>query len=200
MAFQSVPRTCQITVAWSINGQPLVNTFYAFKGEAYTAADIDDVAAAVDLWVDSSLKPILGAETTYVRTEVRGLENEEDFLSIVTTNSGLCGVTSASVPNQVCFAMKRNSGLTGRSARGRVYMPIMQVVLASNENTVSSTFAEALRDALNALRIVLLALEWIESIVSRYNEGVKREVGINFAVTGYDFTDLVVDTQRGRLH
>lgn len=200
MAFQSVPETAQITVVFTTNGQNMVNTFYARKTGGYAALDIQDLATAVDDWVLVHLRPILGSETMYVRTEVRGLENEEDFFSESANGSGLGGVTSASVPNQVCLAMKRVSGLTGRSARGRVYVPIYEAVLSTNENAVLTSFADDLRDVLDLLRGLILVIEWVEVIVSRWNEGVKRTSGITFPVTGYTYTDTTVDTQRGRLH
>lgn len=201
MAFQSVPETCQIFTAFNSNGERWGNTHYASKVGGYDEAALQAVADAVDEWVGTELLPNMSADTNYLGTVVRGLENEEDFEVTSVVNIGVGGQTGATLPNNVAFVAKRLSGLTGRSARGRVYLGGMRSgnLTAADQNQFGAATIITFLNALGTLATYLTGEDWIEVIVSRFTSGLKRAFGVTHAVTEWSYTDAQVDTQRGRL-
>lgn len=200
MAFQSVPDTAEAVVSFSLNTQPFTNTFYFKHAGGYVLADLQDLANEVDDWVGTSLLPELGADTTYVRTTVRGLENIVDLEVIEATNAGIGGVAVQALPINLAFCVKRETGNTGRSARGRVYLAGFGLTyLAANENFWDSTDMADVITALNALAPSLTSFGWVEVVVSRYSGGAKRATGVTFPVTNYTPVDYRVDSRRDRL-
>lgn len=201
MAFQSVPGTAEAVVRIQLNGVISTNTFYFEQGGGYTQSDIDNLASLVDAWVDNEYLPLISADAAYLSTNVRGLENIVDLAAVDSTGAGVGGVAQKPLPANVTIAIKRETGLTGRSARGRVYIIGMPITwLPTNENLVDPTLLTGMVAALNALRVdVAASSSWEEVVVSRYSNGVKRTTGVVFPVTTYINTDNTVDSQRGRL-
>lgn len=200
MAFQSVPNTAEVVIEFLLNSVAFTNTFYAELPGPYDVTDLENLAAAMDLWVDTYLLPELGADTTYVRTTVRGLENIVDLEVINATNSGVGGVAVQALPVNLAFCVKRETGLTGRSARGRVYLAGFGLTyLSANENFWDATDMVDVINALNEIDDVMLGVGWTEVVVSRYSNGAKRTTGVTFPVTTYVAVDYRVDSRRDRL-
>lgn len=198
MAFQSVPQTAEAVVRYTNNGVISSLTFYGLYPTAYDQTAIDDLAAAVDGWAGTDLRSILAQETAYTTTSVRGLENAVDFFSVNATGAGIGSTTGEQLPGLVAFAVKRITGLAGRSARGRVFLPVPQNDLGSDENQVAGARVTAYVAALNVLRADMLLAGWTEVVVSRYTLGAARPVGVTYPVTNYLATDTFIDTQRRR--
>lgn len=202
MAFQSVPETAQIDHIFTMNGVTVQNVHYARLPGGYSQADLQAVADAVDLVFDLSYKNDMTDEVAYVRTEVRGLEFENDVTAETNTSAGVGTLVGTVSPNQVTFSVKKSSGLTGRSARGRTYwIGIPRTVLdATNENLITVAYADALVANLDAMRNTLNSVGlWKAVLVSRFSDGVKRPFGVTFDWNTNSFVDLRVDTLRGRL-
>jgi len=200
MAFQSVPDTAEAVVKFLLNSVNFTNTYYAKRAGGYTEAQLGELAVAVDAWVEASIRPELGADTTYVQTTVRGLENIVDFEVIEAGGSGIGGVAVQALPVNLAFCVKRETGQTGRSARGRVYLAGFGLTyLAANENFWDSTDMADVITALNALRGEMLSASWTEVVVSRWTNGIKRPVGVTYEVTQYVPVDYRVDSRRDRL-
>lgn len=201
MAFQPVANAATAFVQCTCNGVNVGFTLNFFRAAGYVQADLDNLASAVDQWMGTEMLPLLSNNLTYVGTEVRGLENEEDLTSFDDDSTGAGGVVADPSPNNVTFCVKRLSGFTGRSARGRVYLPgIPRTFLDGvNENFVTSAAAANWVDALLAVLSYVITHGWIEIIISRWNEGMKRSEGVSFGITDWTNSDLRVDTMRRRL-
>lgn len=199
MAFQSVPNVAEAIVRMSVAGSTIINTFYGSRVAGYTLGDINDLAIAVDAWVGGSYLLNLSSDLGYIETVVTGLENENDFQVSNSTNAGVGAVPSGPTTNSVAFCVTRRSALTGRSARGRVYVPINQAQLQADKNYMNAASAQAIEDSLNAVRAAMLAAGWIEVIVSRFSNKAVRPLGVAFGVEEYTYRNLRVDSQRGRM-
>jgi len=201
MPFQSVPNTIEVTTHGVCNSQPVVNTFYFATLANYSAQEVEDIAVAVWDWWAADMNDIYPIAFLLSSVKARGLENENDFEFVHAPGTIAGTIASNPTPSNVCFCVSRRSALTGRSARGRVYIgPIAIGSLQTDENLVSSTWAASLVTALNLLHTTVgptLSME--EVIVSRYNAGAQRAVGVTFDVVNYTNVDLRVDSQRGRL-
>lgn len=200
MAFQAVPNTAEAVIRYSIQGVLVTNTFYARRNTMYNLQNLVDLATAVDDWVGTQALPTMSNQLEYQATVVRGLALENDNEVVTNVSTGFGSNAGTPLPNNCAFAVARTSGLTGRSARGRVFWPGMTVNnLSTVENFVTTGYASVVTDVLNALRALLDLIGWIEVIVSRYANGAKRSEAVTFDVVNYTATDLRVDSQRARM-
>lgn len=200
MAFQSVPETAGVVVRYTQNSVLCTMTFYGRKGGGYDSADITALAAGFDSWADTEFKSRISTEMTYDGVEVTGLEFENDIQVVDTTEAGAGVNTSRPTSNNVAFVLTRRSAFTGRSARGRVYFPVLiDNIAASNENLIEVSTADSKLACVALTNLVLNNAGFAPVIVSRFSGGVKREVGVTFPLLTYEYRDLRVDTMRGRL-
>ena len=202
MAFQSVPETASIDVIYTYNGETVQNVFYAELSGGYSAADIQELADEIDIAVGENWLDIQPAEAIYQRTEVRGLEFENDLFATANANTGPGESLSPALPNQVTVSIKKTSGLTGRSARGRTYwigIPTDQVN-ATNENLLKVAFIGEVEVEVGRIRTRTNTTGlWVAVLVSRFTGGAKRPTGVTFVWVDTVCVDNIVDTMRGRL-
>lgn len=202
MAFQAVPNAVEISMIFTQNGETCQNNFQALLPGGYLLADLQALATQIDINWQGNWRSEQPPEVTYVRTEVRGLAVPNDLIASDNTSSnpGLYGGTT--LPNQVTFSIKRESGLTGRSARGRCYwigVPQAEVE-PLNENMLKAPFAALIVANVDTVRTSIAAVGlWEPVIVSRFANGLARSPGITFPWVSTTNVNLVLDTQRGRL-
>lgn len=200
MAFQSVPDTAEVVVRYDYSGRIWTNTFYAKFFGAYDQEDLQTLADITDEWVAEELFPLISSQISYKDVQVRGLEEVNDYTAESNASTGFGTDAVGITTPQTSFAIKRLSGFTGRSARGRIYIPPPGTdTLQANRNYLLAVYADAWVDALNALTGVWSSELWSAGIVSRYHEGSQRTFGLVFPLIGWAYTDLRLDTQRGRL-
>lgn len=76
---------------------------------------------------------------TWTEVRVYGYPNggtKAAFVGLYELPSGVTGTGTTTLPNQVCLVLTLNTGLAGRSHRGRMYIPIAKATLdASSELT-----------------------------------------------------------------
>ncbi len=200
MAFQSVPNTAEIVVTYLQNGVNMNNVMQAFLATPYDLTDLQVLADAVDVAVAANWLPIQTLDCSYVRTTVRGLEFENDIEVLADASAGFGTDVVSGLPNSVTFAIKKQSALTGRNARGRLYwIGMPKDVLQANENRLITADADAIEAAVDAVRAAITATIWQAVIVSRFKDNVKRPTGIVNDWINSEAVDIDVDTQRPRL-
>lgn len=202
MAFQSVPNTAQIDIVYTLNNKPVQNVMYAEHPGGYNLADLEALAAAVDAAVGANWFPEQPQEASYVRTETRGLEEENDLTASDNSSAGAGSATSATLPGQVTYSIKKVSGLTGRSARGRLYwIGVPRGFLdTADENFISQAYSTNVIANVEAVRVAINGEgTWEAKLVSRFSNNVKRAFGVTFDWVGVTAVDLRLDTLRGRL-
>lgn len=202
MAFQKVVDTAQISVIYTQNSEPLQNSFYAQLAGGYVLADLQALADAIDIQVDGSWKAQQIADAEYVRTEVRGLAVPNDLTASANANAGSGGHVGGSLPNNVTLSIKKSSGLTGRSARGRTYWigSARDQLTSPNENFFEAAYVLDVVAAVDSIRAQIGGTGlWAPALVSRFSGGVQRDEGELFPWVTTSAVDNGVDTQRGRL-
>lgn len=200
MAFQKVVDTAEIVIEFNGNTKTVKNVLHAEKPGGYNLADLTALAVAVDANVAAAWLAEMTNQINYVQTTVRGLALENDQEVIVATSAAAGGRVSEANPGNVTFAVKKTSGLTGRSARGRLYWcGLSRDQLDINENLVDSVQAAAIVSNIGSMRGTINGTVWTPVIVSRFSAGVKRSEGKTFTWTGEASVDLEVDSQRRRL-
>ncbi len=202
MAFQPVPDVAQVNVVYTYNGEPVLNSFYGKLDGGYTLADLTALAVATDLKVGGNWLALQPSEAVYVRTEVRGLAVENDLIATANANAGPGVDLGEGLPNNVTLSLKKQSGFTGRSARGRTFwigIP-RSSLLDSDENFFKSFSVTAIVAAIEQIRSGINAtLAWDAVLVSRFTGGLQRPFGITFPWASTVAVNERVDTLRGRL-
>lgn len=204
MAYQQVPNTVEIAVHYAMDGIDIVNTYHAQAPGGYSQSDLDTLAAQIDITPASGILADMSVEASYVQTVVRGLNAENDLTATANTNAGLGSRIEDSHPNNVAFCVQRYSGLTGRSARGRVYIcgiPYSYRDAGAQVTLLISTAAAAAYVGhVEAFRTTIEAIgPWNAVIVSRYAGGAKRAVAVTFPWIGSQFTTRKFATMRKRM-
>lgn len=202
MAFQAVPNTVEIDMIFTMNGVPAQNVFYAEMAGGYLLADLVALATQIDLNWQGNWRSEQPPEVSYIRTEVRGLAvpNDLQALNNVSANPGINA--SPVMPGNVTFAIKKESGLTGRSARGRTYwIGIPQnTVTAADENQLAAAYTASIVGDVDTVRTSIAAVgTWLPVLVSRFSGGVPRATGITFPWISTTNVGTRIDTQRRRL-
>ena len=200
MAFQKVVDTVAITVVWLQNVESLTTIFHAELPGGYTQVQVEGLADAVDVLIDAEMLPIMSVDASYVRTEVRGLAEENDKFAENNDRAGPGLDTGAGLPNNVTLSVKKGSGLTGRSARGRWYVVgLSRDKLAANENQFTTSSVAGTVAAVEAVRAGIETAGWDPVIVSRFTAGAERSEGKTFPWLSTSAVNENVDTQRRRL-
>jgi len=199
MPFQPVENCALATVIWTRNNQRCTMSFAAAHAGAYDQALIDSLALNMDVWAVNEFLQILVTTDRYEGVDVRGLANAIDLSSEVFTNAQAGAAAALPLANSLCVAVKRSTGLTGRSARGRVYVPLHVSMVDANEDFITTTHQAVIEDALNEVAGQMANAGWIHVVISRQTGGVVLEEGVARAVTGYAMTDREIDTQRRRM-
>ncbi len=202
MAFQKVVDTAAVDHIFTLNGVTVQNTHYAKIPGGYNLAALQSVADSIDNIFVDTFQADMPTEVSYVRTDVRGLAVINDL--IATQNAGAADGTNigSALPNNVTFAIKKGSGLTGRSARGRIFwigIPESELTNA-NENFLVSTYITSIVADIDLIRTRLDALAgWEAVLVSRFTLGALRSEGKTFPWVTTTNVDARIDTHRGRL-
>jgi len=206
MPFVPAANTASIDVVYSLDGQRVENTLYALRNTAWTPAQIQQLAQNVTSWAANELLPQLASSITLLRVETRDISVQNGALGIFVADVGtIGGVADESEPNNVAACVSFRTGIAGRSFRGRNYVAAIPDN-AVNTNTLTNAFATAILAAYGELNATWLALtSSVHVVLSRFSgvdangDPIPRAVGLTTPVTAYQFTDLIVDSQRGRL-
>lgn len=202
MAFQPVPDTVEVDILYTQLGEAVQNVLYAEIPGGYTQADLVVLAAVIDAQVQGTWKSQQVVDSVYVRTEVRGLAVVNDITAMDNSNAGPGVKVGASLPNNCTLVVKKSSGQTGRSARGRLYwIGVARGELEPNDdNLFLAAYVTAVVAAVDSMRTAIIgAPNWNPVLVSRFTAGAARPFGIRFPWLASSAVDNRVDTQRNRL-
>ena len=204
MAFQQVPDSAEIRIVFNVCGEDISNYYYAQHTGPYARSNIDALATAIDSLAASSFLALMSQNDAYIRTDVRGLDTEFDFAGTDNTNAAIGVIGTIPHPNNVAFVVRQISTLTGRSARGRVYLGGIPRNAVSSGTDLQNIMIGATADlwvaAVEGVRNTIDATGvWNAALVSRYNDGAKRAVGLVFGWSGSNYSTLTLGTRRNRL-
>jgi len=200
MAFQPVPDTCMVTFVGTLAGEQCVNTFYYKQETSWTDTELQDLADDLDAVWGGFVASWMYATYEYLRTEVKGLRSAADYVVSSNANAGTGGLTGgSSMPNNVAISVARKTGLTGKNARGRVFIPVTNTSLLNLSNTITSAFEAAIISLVEGLDAAASAIDWVPVTVSRVVAGVPLATAVTYAITSWVIVNLTVDSMRRRL-
>lgn len=201
MAFQPVPDTAEVVLNYTLNNLPVTNILHArFLAGTPTEPDMQDLADEVYTWADGDWMERQAPQCTLVNVTVRGLTAAVDNqavsagVAIVGTGSGMTS------PNNVTKAFTLRSGLTGRSARGRIYVPsIPDNYFETDDNYLTAAYLDAQVTTLDDLIGIMAGIGWEWVVVSREQAGVVLANGVTYAITSVGYSNTTTDSMRSRL-
>lgn len=199
MAFQPVPNTAAVEIRFRLPGNVNAENQLHFTHPDPTFTDLVALVSTIDQYVEETWLPLMGSEVLYVETYARLLNAVEDFQNSQNAGSGPGTAAGVLLPNNASFVLALRSGLTGRSARGRIYLMPPTRNQLQDTNAVTGAVASAWAGALSGMATAAQVVDWEMVIVSRVTGGVKRPTGVTLPVESVGFTDTRLDSQRGRL-
>jgi len=200
MAFQSVPETAEVVIRASHASKEIVNVLHARRSGGYNSTQLQDLVDAVGGAVDTAYNAVCNGNVVFNGCSSKGLEliNDIEAFSSDPTGSGTQGTDP--LPANVSFVTTLRSGLTGRSARGRIYaFPPGSDALDTTPNLFTSTYANAVIAMWVSVHGAIALAGWQMVIVSRFTNLALRPTGVTFPVTDLEARNRLVDSSRGRL-
>jgi len=202
--FNLSTKLLKVSVQGTYDGQLVENKFYAKAAEAVTDVMVAALAGVVEDWVHNTMLAHLPSAYVFTRTVARDLTSEASFESISSAHTGETGAITSTpaMPGNVTIAVHRDTGLSGKKAKSRIYWPGLNTGALTGENQFSTAEATALIDALDTLRDDILAdtsTTWTYGYVQRIIDHVKLTAGNFIEVFHHSVTDRNMDSQRRRL-
>jgi len=201
MAFQSCPQIASIAIHATNNGKQIANILHAHKSVPYTQTHIDDLASGVEAAVSGVYEPLMSDNLLLADLTVTGLENINDFQSTITFGASPGTASGNPLPANNSLVATLRSGLTGRSARGRIYtFPTgASNVSSTGGDLYTSGYVTNVAALWSAVFAAIATSGWDQVILSRFTGGAERLTGVGFLVTDVEVRNSVADSQRRRL-
>lgn len=207
--FIPVANVAQCQLIYNQNGQIIENVINVQKGSPFSAADLTTLVNTIDTWDNTTStggKNVRNGNCLLQRIHARALDTESspvvDYV-LPASRGGLINGAQA-LPNNVTFALTLQTGLAGRSFRGRIYL----VGLASGQTTgganASNMTVSAATLIVTCYTALKTAIEGIGAgyhiVVVSYRTGLAwRTSGVATPIINFSYADLNLDSQRRRL-
>ena len=201
MPFQPATEIAEVEIRMVLQGVPVENVlhFVSLTGFPYDAGTIQNLAqSALANWTTHVL-PVQSTALSLNSVLAKDLSAEiapmfEAFPLVPVTGS----LTGPALPNQSALVLTKRSGLTGRSARGRLYH------CGFTEDQIGGNFVlDAYADAVNNAYADFVQAMGDDDhqmvILSRWQDGVLRPDGQAFNMISIGLRNNRVDSQRRRM-
>jgi len=191
--------TARAVLSYTLFGQTVQNVFYFKRSGGYNAGTVEDLADQIETEWNAELKANQPPQLTLNSVTVTDQETAGGVQHVATVGSAGTNASAAFPDPGATLAIKFATGLSGRSHRGRMYVPsLIDGLVASG--IVDAGFANALvTDYADFFGAILSATGDQHVIVSYANDCEWRTTAEVNAVTSYSYTDRNVDSQRRRL-
>jgi hypothetical protein len=200
MPFVPVSDCAMVSIFYQSNdGSVAMNRLFVGTPNPTTTEDLAEITDAVYDWWNANLKTYTQADWSLTGIQARDMSTEEGLLYIDENSYPVAGLSSDTIqqPAQVSYTITLNTGLVGRSARGRVYG-----VGLPNSFQQGNRLTDAARPVLQAVWDLLFeAMETAGHallVVSFIDEGVPRAEGRALPVVSVNVR-FPLATQRRRL-
>lgn len=202
MPFVPVPNVSEYFIEHSFNGVPGVGwvLHYETTGGVWTEDDNLELAVLLKGWWNDHMKANVTSAVQLTRIRWRVLTTATSGVGDYNSGLPITGtLTGQAMPNNVAFSLKKNTGLAGRSNRGRIYQ------FGFNEADVDGNFLGAGRANAyvaawtEALLLVGAVNSYGMVVASKYSGNAPRVTGVATDVTNISYSDLRIDTRRDRL-
>jgi hypothetical protein len=198
MAFIPAPNCAEMVLIFTMGNQICANVFH-LKGETpFDATSLATMAVLFRNWWNTNMKTKCNSAVSLDRIRGRALDTDHSPAVEVTDGMPIVGnSTFQAMPNNVTVAVKWQTGLSGRSYRGRTYhIGLTEEHVSANEVTPGAI--AALTTAYNALLTAVNETPYSLVVLSRYSGNQPRETAVATEIDGVAI-DTFIDSQRRRL-
>lgn len=204
MAFIPVPGVIEVKLDhtyFGTGGKGMVMHYIINGGGAWTIPDINDCLDALVTWWDTHLQPLMSPQVTLNRIRARDLSTVNSLQGETTAGLPLTGTRSGTpLTANVVLALKKVTGFTGKSFRGRVYHFGLCSGDVINTNYCTTATINSLEAAYNESLVLVGGLNnYDQVLVSRYADKQPRTTGILTLIQDFQAVDQRFDTNRKKL-
>lgn len=194
MASVPAPGIIAVEAIWSVENEMCENTFHYHFGGTIDVALLQLIMTTYQTWAAAHLG-LWTTVTELVKMQARDLTSTSGASVIDNLTTPVIGTDASTVmPNNVSFALKRQSGIRGRANRGRLFMLGMgQDNLDASQQSLTGAAAANYVTTYTDLLLAQLADSGVTEVI------LHRALGTSTPVIGYAYSDLFVDSQRRRL-
>lgn len=199
MPFIPAENTAKLVLNYNWHGHATANILHAYKDGGILPGDLHAAVMAVSDWWDEDLSAALSNDLSIAN--VHGLdvsvpEGDEDENTTFTSSSGDVGAPS--VPNNVALVITWRSGFSGRSRRGRSFIPGIPTDQLDGTNHVTELYADGMNTIAAALIDKLSSVDWTLCVASYVHAGAPRTEALLSRILLHS-VESKLDTQRRRL-
>lgn len=204
--FIPAPNTVSVEVFGSYRGAVIESVFHVLKGSPFTLSQVQGLRGVFVTWINTYWKLCFVSAFLITRVRIKALDSDsapmEDY-PISPVVAGTMGCGGQYLPGSACLAFKLATGLSGRSYRGRVYVPVTCTDLTPSpgNNDVSTTWSNSVIANISNLLTVIPA--WDASahlaIASFRHANAWRTTAVVTPVISVVIVDSHLDSQRRRL-
>lgn len=197
--FIPAPGVAQIETRFLQSGQPVENVYHFHSSTAWDASSLDALANDVEAWWAANLAPLVHTGVTLTSIHARDISTQtgaevDETYSVSGSNVGL------PLPNNATLCVTMQTGLAGRSLRGRSYLVGLNAnYLSSDKNQITPTAASAIVAGYDAMITGVTTNSSILSVVSFRSGNAWRTTALVTPVLRFHLADFYVDSQRRRL-
>jgi hypothetical protein len=196
--FIPVSSTVRAELRYVMANQQCENVIHCKGNLPADEDDLNLIGQTLVGWWINEMKGMTSNNTTLQGIKLTALDAADSPSIFYTTGCPVQGLNSSgTLPNNVSLAAKLGTAKRGRNFTGRWFMagvPRNEVT----DNSVSLTFQNALKTALENLITSLLAENWPLQIVSYIFNRTFRSQGVTTPVTSIS-VDPTIDSMRRRL-
>lgn len=199
MAFIPAENVIKTELIYDWAGQVAENLLWFLSTEPVSELVIQTLLDLLETWVTAELLPQLSQDIELVELKGTDMTSEGSFvIESFPTSPVPGGVASASVPTNSAIVVKLTTTGSGRSARGRNYLPGLPLAnLASRTEIQATPMANLIISYLELLDTPFTP-DYELSVVSFQHDLAPRVTGLIQPVIGIG-GDLFLDSQRRRL-
>jgi len=200
MAFIPTPNTAMATIRYQGDGGVVaINRLYCAVEDPVTSEQLEEITDALyDVWV-AQILPNTSNNWFLAGITARDMSEEEGLQFIDENSYPMGGTVSDGVGQgaQVSYTVTLNTGLVGRSARGRVYGVGLPTSYQDGHRVTDAAHA-ILQPAWNLVRSAMETAGHALQVVSFFDEGLPRAAGRPLPVVSVNVR-FPLATQRRRL-
>lgn len=201
MPHQDVTNTVAIEMRFFLGSSNAQNTLHALCAGVPGPADLDDLGAVVDAWIETEWAPIASEDWTANEIVLTSLDSVTGPRRSIPISPPVPGeIAFDAMPANVTIAVKEDIGRRGRGTAGRVFW----IGLAENQvngNQIEATAATAIVAALETLRTNVEGLTNYTGLCVPHLTvaGVHPDPATSTLVAQFVLTNLYIDSQKDRL-
>lgn len=200
MEFAPAPGVAQFNLIYKTNGGTAENVIHVHKdsGAAWTSAELNTMNIAIGAWEQATGRAQRASDVENIEIIARDLTVQNGTESTY-GGEGFGLIAGVSAPDNVTIAIKKETGMVGRSFRGRLYwigVPLSKLSLDSLDGTYVTNVVAAcnsLVTAINAVTGFHMCL-----LRGQYN-GSRLDPRQEAPITKFSTVDTYIDSQRRRL-